>query len=306
MKDQVENNPLVSVVIPCYNHELFVQEAIQSIINQTYKDWEVIVVDNASTDNTSEVMAKYLERGQISYVVNDKNYERSYSRNRGIQMAKGDYISLLDSDDVLYPDCLQKAAAFIASNPGTAFFHCLYEILGEDYQVIKRPVFPPVSNPFKSIAKGNFISNIGVFYRKDLLEKVKFDEDSIIIGVEDYDFVLNMLLHTEKVGRINEYCCGIYNHAGRSVHHEEWERTKKRISYFIEKQEANPLFMQKMAPYRHSFLAHMDLSLASFCAARKKPGKAIKYIFSSLWKYPLIFTELTFWKHIFVTLKNVI
>ena len=293
-----------SVVIPTYNRADIIAKSLDSIYSQTYTDWEIIVVDNASTDNTAEVIAKYLDKGKLRYIVNEKNYERSYSRNKGMKLATGDFVSLLDSDDVLYPDCLQKAADFCIANPGTAFFHCLYEILGEDYKLIKRPGFPPVTNPFKSIAKGNFISNIGVFYRKDLLEKVVFDEDPIIIGVEDYDFVLNMLLHTEKVGRINEYCCGIYNHGGRSVHHEEWERTKKRIHYFIEKQENNPLFRQKMAPYRRSFLAHMDLYLASFCAARKKTGKAFKYIFSSLWKYPLIFTELTFWKHIFVTVKR--
>lgn len=295
-----------SIVIPTYNRADIIAKSLDSIFDQTYKDWEIIVVDNASTDNTGEVMKKYMDRGNVRYVVNDRNYERSYSRNRGLQLATGDYVSLLDSDDVLYPDCLQKAANFIASHPSTIFFHCLYEILGDDYKVIKRPTFPPVANPFKAIAKGNFISNIGVFYRKDLLEKVRFDETPIIIGVEDYDFVLNMLLHTEKVDRINEYCCGIYNHSGRSVHHEEWERTFNRIQYFINKQMSNPLFKEKMAPYRRSFLSHMDLYLASFCAVRRKTGKALRYIFSSFLKYPLIMTEATYWKHIFVTFKNIV
>jgi glycosyltransferase involved in cell wall biosynthesis len=295
-----------SIVIPTYNRADIISKSLDSIYAQTYKDWEIIIVDNASTDNTAEIMAEYIRKGNLRYIVNDRNYERSYSRNRGIQLAAGDFVTLLDSDDVLYPDCLQKAADFIALNPNTKFFHCLYEILGEDYKRIKRPVFPTVTNPLKSIAKGNFISNIGVFYRKDILEKVKFDEDPIIIGVEDYDFVLNMLLYTGKVDRINEYCCGIYNHLGRSVHNEEFERTSNRIKYFIKKQLSNPVFRDKMGPYTYSFLAHTDLYLASFCAVRKKTGTAFRYIANSVGKYPMIVKEVTFWKHIFVTIKNIV
>ncbi len=295
-----------SVVIPTYNRAGIIAKSLDSICNQSYANWEIIVVDNASTDNTKEVMTPYLVRDNIRYVVNDRNYERAYSRNRGMSLATGDFVSLLDSDDVLYPDCLQKAAGFIKSHPDTVFFHCLYEVLGPDYKPIRRDPFPSVKNPFKAIAIGNFISNIGVFYRKDILQQVKFDEEPILIGVEDYDFVLNMLLHTGKVDRINEYCCGIYDHPQRSVYLEEWERTKKRIQYFIEKHNNDPVFREKMGPYRNSFIAHLDLYLASFSAMRKKTGRAFAYIFRAFFKYPLIITEYTFWKHIFVAIKRTV
>jgi len=295
----------ISVVIPTYNRGDIISKSLDSICNQTYPDWEIVVVDNASTDNTAEVMQRYTTNPKIRYVVNDRNYERSYSRNRGMSLATGDFVTLLDSDDILYPSCLQKAVDFATAHPDTSFFHCLFEILDEKYELLSRPSFPPVANPYRSIARGNFISNIGVFYRKDLLRSIKFDEEPIIIGVEDYDFVLNMLLHTGKVDRINEYLCGIYNHPGRSVHHEEWERTLKRIKYFIAKQESNPLYKEKMAAYHRSFLAHTDLYLASFSAARRKTGRAFRYIFSAFGKYPAIIAELTFWKHIFVTIKRI-
>jgi glycosyltransferase involved in cell wall biosynthesis len=295
---------LFSIVIPTYNRADIISKSLDSICNQTYKNWEIIVVDNASVDNTKEVMAPYLTKSNIHYVVNDRNYERSYSRNRGMQMAKGDFVSLLDSDDILYPDCLQKAADFINKNPGTILFHCLFEMLDEDYKPKRRDSFPAVNNPYKAIAKGNFLSNIGVFYRRDLLEKVKFDETPVIIGVEDYDFVLNILLHTGKVDRINEYCAGIYDHPGRSVYTEEWDRTYNRINYFIEKQNNNPLFREKMRPYRRSLLSHLYLYLATFSAMRKKTGRAFKYICKSFFKYPAIVVEYTFWKHILVAIKR--
>ena len=293
-----------SVVIPTYNRADLIKKSLESVYAQTYQDWEIIVVDNCSTDNTEEVMAEYVKRGKLSYLRNDRNYERSYSRNKGMKLAKGEYVTLLDSDDILYPDCLDKAAKFIDKNPESVFFHCCFEILNGNYKPVKRPVFPDIKNPFKAISKGNFISNIGVFYKRPLLDKVKFSEEPIIIGVEDYDFVLNTLLYTGKIDRINEYCCGVYEHSGRSVYHEEWERTHKRINYFIQKQLDNPLFNEKMKKYKGSFLAHTDLYLASFCAVHKMRTKSWFYITRSVRRYPPILGEVVFWKHIFVVIKK--
>ena len=115
-----------SVVIPTYNRADLIKKSLESVYAQTYQDWEIIVVDNCSTDNTEEVMAEYVKRGKLSYLRNDRNYERSYSRNKGMKLAKGEYVTLLDSDDILYPDCLDKAAKFIDKNPESVFFHCCF------------------------------------------------------------------------------------------------------------------------------------------------------------------------------------
>jgi len=295
-----------SIVIPTYNRANIIKKSIDSIYRQTYLNWELIVVDNASTDNTAEVMMDYIQDGRVRYIVNEKNFERSYSRNRGMQLATGNFVTLLDSDDILYPDCLKYAFDFVRENPETQFFHCLYEILNENYKCKKKPNFPPVRNPFKAIAKGNFISNIGVFYRKDLVTVIKFDETPEIIGIEDYDFVLNVILLTGRVGRISKYCCGIYDHLGRSVHSEEWENTYKRINYFQNKQDKNPLFLEKMKMYRSSFHAHNFLYLSSFCAVRGKKYMAFKFISKGFIKYPGIIIESGFWKQIFVAIKYMI
>ena len=87
----------ISVVIPTYNRGDIISKSLDSISNQTYPDWEIVVVDNASTDNTAEVMQRYTTNPKIRYVVNDRNYERSYSRNRGMSLATGDFVTLLDS-----------------------------------------------------------------------------------------------------------------------------------------------------------------------------------------------------------------
>jgi len=91
-------NPLVSVIIPAYNAENYIEKAIQSVLEQTYPNFEVIVIDDNSTDRTVDVVREFRDE-RIKLLVNEQNMGPSYSRNRGIIEAKGEWIALLDSDD---------------------------------------------------------------------------------------------------------------------------------------------------------------------------------------------------------------
>ena len=93
------NDPLVSIIMPCYNRATKILGAIQSILNQTYLNWEIIIVDDGSTDNTRLVVNHFLDDIRIHYVKLDKNYGVSKARNEGIKRSKGDFIAFLDSDD---------------------------------------------------------------------------------------------------------------------------------------------------------------------------------------------------------------
>ncbi len=98
--------PFFSVIIPTYNRATFIAKAIQSVLNQTFSDFELIVVDDASTDNT-ELIVKKIEDSRLKYVKNEKNIERCLTRNKGISISKGRYICFLDSDDYHLPHHLQ-------------------------------------------------------------------------------------------------------------------------------------------------------------------------------------------------------
>ena len=127
--------------MPSYNTASFIAESINSVIAQTYADWELIIVDDASTDSTDEVVKDVILSGaqaeskdlssRIRYLKNDRNRGAAYSRNRALREAKGKWIAFLDSDDVWAPDKLEKQIAFMTKN-GYAFSYTRYEEMDED------------------------------------------------------------------------------------------------------------------------------------------------------------------------------
>lgn len=107
---------LVSIITPSYNTAKYIQETIESVLAQTYTNWEMIIVDDCSTDNTDEVVKPYLADSRFKYLKNEKNSGAAVSRNRAIQEAKGKWIAFLDSDDLWYPEKLEKQIVFMREN----------------------------------------------------------------------------------------------------------------------------------------------------------------------------------------------
>ena len=99
--------PKISVIIPCYNVEKCLEECLDSVLKQTFNDFEVICVEDCSTDNTLDILQKYKNKLSIHVVHNDANKGQAESRNIGLKLAKGDYIYFLDSDDIITPNCLE-------------------------------------------------------------------------------------------------------------------------------------------------------------------------------------------------------
>ena len=126
---------LVSIIMPSYNTGKFIAASIKSVMSQTYTDWELIIVDDASTDNTDEVVRKFTEiseenSAKIHYFKNDRNSGAAISRNRALCEAKGKWIAFLDSDDLWFSDKLEKQIAFMEKND-YAFSYTCYKIIDE-------------------------------------------------------------------------------------------------------------------------------------------------------------------------------
>ena len=107
---------LVSIIMPSYNTAKFISETIESVLEQTYTNWELIIVDDCSTDNTDEVVKSFLSDNRIKYIKNEKNSGAAVSRNRALREAKGKWIAFLDSDDLWLPVKLEKQIAFMKEN----------------------------------------------------------------------------------------------------------------------------------------------------------------------------------------------
>ena len=104
---------LVSIIMPSYNTGKYIAKSIKSVLVQTYKNWELIIVDDCSTDNTDEVVADFLTDKRIRYIKNEKNSGAAISRNRALREAKGRWIAFLDSDDLWMPQKLEKQIQFM-------------------------------------------------------------------------------------------------------------------------------------------------------------------------------------------------
>ena len=122
---------LVSIITPSYNTGEYIKETITSVLNQTYSNWELIIVDDCSTDNTDDVVAPFLSDNRIKYFKNEKNSGAAVSRNRAIREAQGRYIAFLDSDDLWEPDKLEKQVAFMKEN-GYRFSYTQYGEIDEN------------------------------------------------------------------------------------------------------------------------------------------------------------------------------
>jgi glycosyltransferase involved in cell wall biosynthesis len=117
-------NPKVSVLIPTYNYAHFLDETIQSVLNQTYNDYELIIVDNKSTDDTLEVVDKYLGDRRIHFYQNATNLGLSGNWNKCLEYATGEYIKFLCADDKFHPEMLRKFVSVMDENPTVSLVTC--------------------------------------------------------------------------------------------------------------------------------------------------------------------------------------
>jgi glycosyltransferase involved in cell wall biosynthesis len=253
--------PFFSVVIPTYNRAEFIEATLESVLTQTYPHFEVLVVDDCSTDNTDEVMQPYISSGKVRYFKNESNSERAYSRNVGLEAAIGDFATLLDSDDFMYPSNLADAAAYARAHPDIKCFHNLYEFVDAERKVVRHFQLAPLRNQIKAIAMGNFMACVGDFMHRDIYKHYKFDTFPPLSGSEDWDFWLRVLAD-HKVGRIEKINNGVLQHGGRSVNNQNIDTMKVGLEHVCDKLANDPHFSEVYRPYLNRIRSNSYLYLA--------------------------------------------
>ena len=189
--------PLISVIMPNYNGFAFVAETIKSVLNQTYDNLEVIVIDDCSTDGSVNIIKEFAKNDcRLSIIENDSNNGVSYVRNLGIQLAKGDYIALIDNDDIWEPDKLERQLAIALE--GNEIVYCSYDFIDEKGNSIKKPFIVPTKTTFNSMLSSSVISCSTAFINSSLLKKHPFDSG---FYHEDYVLWMELLkLHVKAQG----------------------------------------------------------------------------------------------------------
>lgn len=189
---------LVSVIIPAYHAEAYIGEALESVAAQTHPDWEVIVVEDASHGGTEEIVAKFRESvrdHRVEFIRHDRNQGVSATRNTAIQAALGQWLALLDYDDVWRPDHLARSIEALVQNGADISFSAVSAI-DEGSGEIKDLAFsfPQESQFGKALVERNFIVNSSVVMRRQALDQVGlFDSDPVLQFAEDYDLWLRFV-----------------------------------------------------------------------------------------------------------------
>lgn len=187
---------LISIVTPMYNAEKYIRETINSVVSQTYENWEMIIVDNFSTDNSRDIVNKINDK-RVKLIELDYNSGGpARPRNIGVENAKGEYIAFLDADDVWYSFKLEKQIEYLNINK-IQFTSSDCSLIDEDSHMI---TLSKISSFFNKrvatrnicdLIKNNFIITSSVLMHKDLISD--FSEDKKLMSVEDFDLWLRVL-----------------------------------------------------------------------------------------------------------------
>lgn len=155
-------NELVSIIMPSWNTGNFIAESIQSVINQTYKNWELIIVDDCSTDNTDEVVSFYKDQ-RIKYLKNEKNSGAAITRNKALREAQGEWIAFLDSDDLWAPEKLEHQINFMKNN-GYNLSFTEYEKIDEESKPLNVYVSGPEMVNKRKMYNYDYIGQLTMMY----------------------------------------------------------------------------------------------------------------------------------------------
>lgn len=201
------NNPLVSVIMPTYNHADYIKDSIESVLGQSYKNLELIIINNYSDDNTEDIINTFKD-DSIKYLKFHNNGIIAVSRNIGIRHASGKYIAFIDSDDIWLDKKLEYQISFLENNKEFSMVYAPQAILGQDdllynnaYSYHKKS---QKHNTAISILENNFISCSSVMIKKDVFEIVGYiDEDKELVGVEDCDLWVRIAMRY-RIGFIDK------------------------------------------------------------------------------------------------------
>jgi glycosyltransferase involved in cell wall biosynthesis len=293
------DQPFFTVVIPTYNRADLIGKTLDTVFAQTFKSFEIVVVDNCSTDDTQARLAPLVAAGKLRFIRHDRNHERARSRNTGMENARGQYVTFLDSDDLMYPNNLADAAAHVerarAAGGKALFFHNHYELVDPTGRVLHRYRMPSLDDHRWAIMEGNYLSCIGVFLHRDLYSKFRFDTDPGLTGSEDYEFWVRVSAENAP-GRIPRVNSAIVQHGGRTMAQVDLPRLRARLALVREKVLQDPVCRRVYQPYLRKFDASLRLFMASVANSGHLYTDALRLMGEAFRLDPRVVAWSRFWR----------
>ncbi len=245
----------LSIIVPTYNRSDLITPTLESIVAQDSENYELIVIDDGSTDNTSEVLNELISKHtntKISYY-KIKNGERGAARNFGVSKANGDYVNFFDSDDIAYANHVKIFEKALLNNNQAEVFAVSYDIKNSEGKILKSVILKNFVSSF--IAKGNDLSCNGVFIRRDIAVDNPFSENRELSGSEDYELWLRLS------AKYDFPCFPEISHA--VIQHD----ARSTMNFNVEPLIKRKLLMLELAMGNKSVMEHYGSAINTLCSS---------------------------------------
>lgn len=242
------SQPKISIIVPCYNLAQYLDEALQSVLNQSYSDWECIIINDGSPDNTEDIANKWVAKDSRFVYIYKENGGVSSARNLGMEKAKGIYIIPLDADNKLRPEFIEKSIYLLDLNDDVDLVYGDVQFFGnKDYKWKGRPF------DITEIVLNNYIDNCACF-RKSVWEVLGgYDENMPIYGFEDWDLWLRMAVRGYQFQYVEDILFD-YRVRDNSLLSFAWEKRRLLLEYIFSKKE-----LEHLKPFRDCLIENRKL-----------------------------------------------
>jgi len=278
-------SPFFSIVVPCYNRADIVLDTVHSILKQEFQDFELILVDDGSRDNTREVVAAITDP-RVRYFYKD-NGERGAARNYGAERARGTYINFFDSDDEMYPNHLRVVKEFVDQHGQVEVVHTGYERLDEQDRVISE-VCEFAGSTNEALLHDNPLACNTVFVRRDIAQANPFEPDRRLASAEDWELWLRLASkYTFHPIRQKTFC--LREHAGRSLNTIDPEAVRVRDELFAQLVSRNPDFARRFPGQLPKFVADRYTFITLTMALSKQHRReTVRYLWKAVQQDPTV------------------
>jgi glycosyltransferase involved in cell wall biosynthesis len=273
--------PFFSIIIPTFNRAHKLKRAINSILNQTFRDFEIIVIDDGSTDNTGEVVNGIQDK-RIRYY-KKQNEERSIARNFGVERSGGEYINFLDSDDFFYSHHLKTAFHLLSKNDFPEVGHLGYEFVNvHNKSILKRNKLD--EQVAERLMHENLLHGNAIFVRKDVIAKYHFVPSSDAVISEDW-YLWVRLAARFKIHYDNAVTSAVLEHEERSLNNIDPDKLIASTNTIVEYLQQDHVFLKKYGEKTAFFFAnHYTLVSLILANTKERKDETVKYL-KKAWEY---------------------